>query len=100
MRQRLSCAGVIALSSSSPLVTVVVLARNEERLIAPCIEAILGSDYPADRMEILVIDGMSTDRTRAIVEEMARSSPRVRLIDNSLRTIPAGMNLAIRAARG
>lgn len=83
-----------------PVVSVVVVCRNERQHITNCLDSILGSDYPATRREILVVDGMSTDGTRQIVEEYARHHPEVRLLDNPRRIIPAGMNLAIAHARG
>jgi cellulose synthase/poly-beta-1,6-N-acetylglucosamine synthase-like glycosyltransferase len=47
-----------------PFVTVVVPCRNEEKHVERCLESILTNDYPKERMEILVVDGMSEDRTR------------------------------------
>ena len=50
-----------------PFVTLVMPCRNEEKHIGRCLESILDNDYPKERMEILVLDGMSEDRTREIV---------------------------------
>jgi glycosyltransferase involved in cell wall biosynthesis len=83
-----------------PFVSVVLPVRNEARHLRPCLEAVLAQDYPADDMEILVADGMSDDGTRAIVAEFARRDPRVRLVDNPGRIVPAGLNAAIARARG
>lgn len=44
--------------------------RNEARYIQRSLGAVLAQDYPADRMEILVVDGMSADATRDIVENL------------------------------
>lgn len=87
--------------SGEPLfVSVVVPCRNELRYIAACLDSILSSEYPADRIEILVVDGRSDDGTRAIVEEYAARSPAVRLIDNPKGITPVALNIGIRAARG
>ncbi|HPO57840.1 MAG TPA: glycosyltransferase family 2 protein [Anaerolineaceae bacterium] len=83
-----------------PFVTVIMPIRNEEKYIAGSLEAVLNQDYPAGRMEVLVADGMSTDRTREIVQRMAQGDPRVRLLDNPGRIVPTGLNLALRQARG
>lgn len=83
-----------------PFVSVVVPCRNEERYIAACLESIRASDYPHDRMEVLVVDGMSQDRTREIVARDAAAHPWVHLLDNPEQITPAGLNRAIRAARG
>lgn len=85
---------------SLPLVSVIVPCRNEEAFIRPCLERILASTYPLDRLEILVADGRSDDATRAIVTELAARHPHLRLLDNPLRITPAALNIAIRAARG
>ena len=73
---------------------------NEERYIEGCLRTVLAQDYPADRFEVLVADGRSTDGTRAIVARLAAEDPRVRLIDNPARLQAPGMNEAIRSARG
>ena len=71
----------------SELVTVVVPARNEEANLGPCLSSILEQDWP--NLQVLVVDGASTDGTGAIVESFARRDPRVELLVNPDRTIPA-----------
>jgi cellulose synthase/poly-beta-1,6-N-acetylglucosamine synthase-like glycosyltransferase len=86
--------------SASPLVSVILPIRNEAHYIARSLGAVLAQDYPADRMEILVADGMSTDGTREIVESMGAGPPRVQIIDNARRIAPTALNAAIARARG
>lgn len=88
------------MNQSLPFVSVVVPCRNEAGFIARCLESLLANDYPFHRLEILVIDGESDDGTGAIVEELARKNPVVRLVRNPARIIPAAMNTGIRHARG
>lgn len=83
-----------------PLVTIVVPCRNEERYLVECLDSILSCDYPADRLEVLVVDGMSDDGTRVLLGEYAARHAVVRMIDNPRRITPVALNLAIRAARG
>lgn len=85
---------------SHPFVTVIVPTRDEERYIAATLDSILATTYPADRLEVLVVDGQSRDRTPAVVTEYAARQPAVRLLDNPKRTAPAALNIGIRAARG
>jgi glycosyltransferase involved in cell wall biosynthesis len=73
---------------------------NEERFIEACLESVRRQDYPADRYEVLIADGGSTDRTRALVEEAAAADPRIRLIDNPDRLQAPAMNRMIKIARG
>lgn len=65
--------------SGHPFVSVIVPARNEEQKIHACLASILANDYPEERLEVIVVDDASTDRTRDIVEDETRSG-RVRLI--------------------
>ncbi len=83
-----------------PRVSVVIPCRNESASIRSCIESVLASKYPPDRMEVLVADGMSSDETRTIVGELAQSDSRVRIIDNPDRVTPKALNRAIAASRG
>lgn len=80
------------------LVTVVVPARNEQDFIRVCLESVLAQEHA--HLEVLVVDGGSTDATTDIVREVAAADPRVRLLHNPLRVIPLSLNLALREARG
>jgi glycosyltransferase involved in cell wall biosynthesis len=86
--------------AATPFVSVVIAIRDEGRSIGGCLDAVLAQDYPPALMEVLVADGGSRDASRDIVEAYARRHGRVRLLDNPDGTIPAGLNTAIRAARG
>jgi succinoglycan biosynthesis protein ExoA len=87
-------------SADTPFVSVVIPIRNEERYIAQALDRILAQDYPADRLEIIVADGMSDDATREIVAGYVRRDARVRLVDNPERVTPCGLNAAITASCG
>ena len=82
------------------MVSVVIPVYNEERFIGACLASVLEQDYPADRFEVIVADGGSTDSTRDIVRSIATRHANVRLIDNPRRTQAAGLNRAILASRG
>ncbi len=85
-----------------PYVTVIMPIHNEEMFIHHSLGAVLEQDYPSDRIEVLVVDGMSTDQTPKIIQQFIIESGRktVRLLKNNGRIVPAGLNLAIRQARG
>lgn len=83
-----------------PMVSVVVLCRNEERHIADCLETLIANDYPKESLEVLVADGMSEDGTRRIVEQIASRFPFVRLLDNPRKIVPAACNVGMRQAKG
>jgi glycosyltransferase involved in cell wall biosynthesis len=58
------------------------------------------NDYPADSVEVLVVDGMSDDGTREVLRGYAQRWPSVRWLDNPTRETPAALNIGIRNARG
>jgi glycosyltransferase involved in cell wall biosynthesis len=85
-----------------PFATIVLPIRNEARHIAACLEGILAQDYPHDRMEVLVMDGMSDDATRDIVARVAarHAAIAVRILDNPGQIVPHAINRALEHARG
>ena len=87
-----------ALAATEELVTVAVPARNEESTIDACLRSILNQDWR--NLQVIVVDGASTDRTAAIVRGYSRFDHRVETLVNHARAIPASLNLALRAARG
>lgn len=81
--------------TSTPFVSIIIPCRNEERFIGCCLDSILANNYPKDRLEVLVVDGMSGDSTRKIVESYTSRFSSIKLIENPKRIIPAAMNLGI-----
>lgn len=82
------------------LVSVIILTRNAREDILGALENVCAQDYSPT--EILVVDGMSTDGTRSLVEAYARSERRclVRLLDNPGLIQASGWNVGIRGANG
>ena len=85
---------------AAPFVSVVVPTRNERRSIRACLDSILATDHPADRMEVVVVDGRSRDGTRDILRRYAEEDGRVRTLDNPERRTPVALNRGVEAARG
>lgn len=85
-----------------PFVTVIMPVRNEGAFIAESLGAVLSQDYPSDRLEVLVADGMSTDGTRRIVDQVVtlREGVSVRVLENRGGIVPTGFNEALRVAKG
>lgn len=82
------------------MLSIICPIYNEERYIAKCIDSILAQDYPKDDLEVIFVDGMSSDRTREIVAEYSAKYPFIRLIDNPDRIVPPAMNIGIKASVG
>jgi succinoglycan biosynthesis protein ExoA len=86
-------------SSALPPVSVIMPVRNEAAFIGRSLGAVLDQDYPADRMEIIVIDDGSTDDTRGVIAGLP-GADRVRVIDGPGGCVPAALNRGIDAAQG
>lgn len=76
-------------------VSIVIPCRNEEKYISKCIESFLNQSYPQELITIIVADGMSTDKTREIIEEMKKEHNNIVMLDNKGLSAPKGMNLGI-----
>ncbi|MCE5250635.1 glycosyltransferase [bacterium] len=88
-----------------PTVSVVVCARNEERVIRRCIDSLVELDYPRDKTEVILVDDESDDSTPAILEEYASRYPFLTVLstESEPRDLPAKqrpLNLGINHAHG
>src|SRR5689334_649426 len=84
-----------------PFVTLILPIRNEAESITRTLTSVLAQDYPLERMEILVVDGQSSDGTPEIVTRLTHEARMpVRLLTNNGRIVPTGLNLALRQAQG
>jgi len=80
------------------LVTVVVPALDEERFLGRCLDSIRRQDYR--NLQVVVVDGGSSDRTVAVVEQHMAADDRVELLHSPRKNIPTSLNLAVAHARG
>ncbi len=111
--------------SPYPLVSVIMPIRNEARFIERSLGSVLAQDYPSERMEVIIVDGMSDDGTREIVQQMINCMttdygrrttddrlrttdcgrqitgiPTIILLDNPSRIVPTALNIGLKHARG
>lgn len=82
------------------MISIILPIRNEANFIKNSLESILLQDYPKDQMEILVVDGMSNDKTRDIIRSYQQTHSQIHILDNIEKIVPTGMNRALRQARG
>ena len=83
------------------LITIVIPCFEERRFIRACLESVTAFELPpGTSIEILVVDGMSTDGTSEVIEQLAKSDQRIRLVPNPQRSQSAALNLVIPRARG
>jgi succinoglycan biosynthesis protein ExoA len=83
-----------------PFVSVIMPVRDEADFLGRSLDAVFDQDYPADRIEVIVADGMSRDGTREIVLDRQRRLSNLFLVDNPGRIVPTGMNAGIARSRG
>lgn len=85
-----------------PFVSIIIPCYNEQNTIRVLLDAIFQQTYPSSEMEVIIVDGMSTDKTRQVIAEYQNEHPdlAIRMLDNHRRTIPSALNLGLDAARG
>jgi glycosyltransferase involved in cell wall biosynthesis len=83
-----------------PFVSVVMPVRNEGAFMTRSLGSVIAQDYPADRLEVLVVDGMSSDGTRDVVAQFVSKFRNVALLDNPAGIVPNGLNIALSKASG
>lgn len=90
-----------------PKVSLIMPIRNEAGFITKSLSAVLNQDYPQERMEIVIVDGMSEDGTREMVDQILQQReaqgsllPKVHVLDNPDRIVPCSMNRGIRRSTG
>lgn len=85
-----------------PFVSVIIPCYNEQATIRKLLAALYSQTYPLDKMEAVVSDGISTDGTRGEIAAFQSECPElaVKVTENKAKTIPSGVNQAIRESRG
>lgn len=79
-------------------VSIVIPCRNEENYISECLESFISCDFPKDKLEILVVDGESSDNTISIVNSFSKKYPFIKLISNKNKVTPNALNLGVQNA--
>ncbi|HNT64676.1 MAG TPA: glycosyltransferase family 2 protein [bacterium] len=87
-------------NESNPFITILVPIRNEAEWIASCLQSILAQDYDRDQMEVLVIDGESTDQTTAIIKRFEQKDQRIRVFNNPKQKVAHALNIGLQLAKG
>lgn len=82
------------------MLSVICPIYNEEKYIKRCVDSILEQDYPKNDLEVLFVDGMSTDKTREILEGYIKEYPIIKVLDNPKKIVPYAMNIGITQSKG
>ena len=81
-------------------ISIIIPCYNEEIYVANCIESISSSHIEVEQLEIIFIDGKSSDRTVEIIEEYIVKYPYIKLLSNPKKHTPISMNMGIKASSG
>lgn len=90
----------LLMNTDEPAISVVIPCRNEEAYISSCLDSLIGCDFSMEDLEIIVVDGMSDDRTPEVLLDYSRRYHFIRVFENPKKITSAGLNLGIRKARG
>ena len=77
-------------------IAVIIPCRNEEKHIGKCLDSILKNDYPLELLDVMIVDGMSTDKTCSIAAGYKDHFKSIQIIKNIEKTKPVALNLGIR----
>lgn len=80
--------------------SVICPAYNEEHYIAACIDSLIQQDVDKEEIEVIFVDGLSTDRTKDIIRAYQEKNAWIKLLDNPKRIVPCAMNIGIKNAKG
>lgn len=83
-----------------PFVSIIIPCRNEKKYINQLLESINNQDYPKDRFEVIIADGMSDDGTRDILSEISSNYEFLKVIDNEKKIVSTALNKAINISKG
>jgi glycosyltransferase involved in cell wall biosynthesis len=81
-------------------VSIIIPCRNEEKFIGRCLDSIVNQDFPKEKMEILVVDGMSRDGTKEVVKNYGERYSLIKLLENPKKFTPFGLNIGVKEAQG
>lgn len=84
----------------NPIVTIIIPCRNEVNFINKCLSSVYRFDFKKKDFEVLIIDGMSLDGTREILEKWKRKKYYLKIFDNPEKIVPTALNIGIKEANG
>jgi len=83
-----------------PFISLVIATKNEEEYIEQCLDSLVRNDYPQEKMEIILVDGLSKDKTRRIINNYSEKYSFIRVMDNPKIIAASAWNIGIRESRG
>lgn len=81
------------MKKSDKFIAVIIPTLNEERFISDCLNSVLSQTYPIDRLDIMVVDGGSSDKTADIVQSFTAKYSNIRFLRNTKKIQSAAFNI-------
>lgn len=81
-------------------ISILIPVRDEEDYIGRCLNSIVNGAYPLNKINIIVIDGLSKDKTPVIVKDFSQKYDNIYLITNQKQITPVAINLGIEKSKG
>ncbi len=80
-------------------IAVIIPTLNEEKFIARCLDSIISQTYPFTKMDVMVVDGGSKDRTEAVVNKYKERYSNIRFLHNPIRIQSAAFNIGVKKSK-
>lgn len=77
-------------------VAVIIPTLNEEKFIKRCLDSIMAQSFPFEKMDVMVVDGGSLDKTKEIVKDYHEKHNNIRLLDNPGRIQSIAFNIGVK----
>ena len=79
----------------NPLISVIIPVKNQAALLSLCLDSLRQLDYPKEKIEIIVVDGLSTDDTRDVAQRY-----KTKLVTNEKQVVVSGRNRGFEESKG
>jgi GT2 family glycosyltransferase len=80
-------------------ISIIIPCRNEEKFIGKCLDSIISQDYPMDKLEVFVVDGMSKDKTVQVIKNYNEKPLSIKILKNPKKITPCAFNLGIKYSK-
>jgi GT2 family glycosyltransferase len=90
----------VNMANINPTVSIIIPCRNEFDYIEDCIESVLNQKNVPGEIEIIVVDGMSDDGSKEILNKIESLNSNVIILENKKKVTPVAFNLGIKKATG
>lgn len=81
-------------------ISIICPIFNEEKYIENCIKSIINQDFSLEEIELILVDGISNDSTRNIIQKYIQKYSFIRLLDNPERSVSYALNIGIKNSKG